>query len=176
MPARSSNSPPPSATLVGANSETVTVGDSVAATTVRIAPRETAVAAALGEERLYLNLENVRGASPSGVLNVYVSLPADGAVPASAPEYVDTVALFGLAKASEQDGRHGGNGLNVTVDITDLARDLARSSDAELNRLEVRVEQPGEGSADHPITVERISLYRQPVDVSGDPAVEDDAG
>jgi tyrosinase len=176
MPARASSAPPPSATLVGANAEAVTVGADAAATTVRIAPRETAAASALGEERLFLNLENVRGASPSGVLNIFVSLPATGAVPASAPEYVDTVALFGLAKASAQDGLHGGNGLNVAVDITDLARGLAQASEAELERLEVRVEQPGEDSANHPITVERISLYRQPVDSPSDPPVEADAG
>jgi tyrosinase len=176
MPARASSAAPPPATLVGANAETVTVSDASAATTVRIAPQETAIAADPGEQRLYLNLENVRGTSPSGVLNIYVSLPADGAVPASAPEYVDTVALFGLAKASAPDGGHGGNGLNVAVDITDLARTLARASDTDLQRLEIRIEQPGDGGASNPITVERVSIYRQPVDSPDDPPVEADAG
>lgn len=176
MPARASSAPPPAATLVGANAEAVTVADGAAATTVSLSPLESALESVAGEERLYLNLENVRGAAPSGVLNVYASLPADGLESASAPELVDTVALFGLAKASSEEGAHGGNGLNIAIDITDLARKLAQRSPTALDRLEIRVEQPGEDSASHPITVERISLYRQPVDSPNDPPPAADDG
>jgi tyrosinase len=177
VPARPSSAPPPSATLVGANAETVTVGAAATATTVSVSPLESLAPSGLESvgapaERLFLNLENVRGAAPSGVLNIYVSAPSDAEGPPNEPEYVDTVALFGLAKASSEEGAHGGNGLNIAVDITELAARLAQTAPGALDRLEVHVEQPGEDSAAHPITVERISLYRQPVDAPSDPPAD----
>jgi tyrosinase len=114
------------------------------------------------EQRLFLNLENVRGEAPSGVLDIYVSVPGAGAVPASTPQHVETIALFGLAKASSTEGAHAGNGLSVAIDITNLIRNLAVDLQTALERLEVRIVQPG--GAERPITVERISVYRQPVE------------
>ena len=159
MPANVSSTPPPPATPLGSNNETVTVA-TAATTTVDLAPAETTVAGVV-EERLFLNLENVRGVAPSGVLNVFVSLPAQGTVPATAPELVDTVTLFGLAKASASSGQHGGNGLTFALDITDLAKSLSAQSQSALKQLQVRIEQPG-GANLQPITVERVSVFRQP--------------
>ena len=160
MPANVSSTPPPAATPIGSNSGTITVATD-ATTTVDLAPAETITASVGAPERLYLNLENVRGAAPSGVLNVFVSLPASGTTPASAPEFVDTVTLFGLAKASATSGAHGGNGLTFAVDITDLARSLSQQSQSDLKQLQIRIEQPG-GANLGPITVERVSIFRQP--------------
>ena len=112
------------------------------------------------EQRVFLNLENVRGAAPSGVLDIYVSLPASAAMSASAPEHVESLALFGLAKASRTDGDHAGNGLSFAIDITELAKSLAQRSGAALDQLDVQLRQPG---SDEPITVERVSVYRQRV-------------
>jgi len=165
MVASSSEEPPTDAAVVGSNKETLQVGPgatAAATTTVQIAPQEAQLASDAGEHRLFLNLENVRGAAPSGVLSVFMTVPTDGAVPASAPEYVDTVALFGLAKASAGDGSHGGNGLTFALDITDISRRLAQASQETLDRVEVRIEQAG-ATAEHPITVERVSVYRQPI-------------
>jgi tyrosinase len=158
MPATLSDIPPPPATLVGASSESVTVGTERTATTVAFAPEEALPAGDPVEQRLFLNLENVRGAAPSGVLNVYVE-PVSGGEPILA----DTVALFGLQKASASDAEHGGNGLSIAIDITDLARQLAAEGDADLDRLNVSIEQP-EQNLGEPITVERVSVYRQPAD------------
>lgn len=158
MPATLSDTPPPAATLVGASSESVTVGAERKATTVAFAPAEAVPAGDPVEQRLFLNLENVRGAAPSGVLNVYVS-PHTGGEPVLA----DTVALFGLGKASGPDAEHGGNGLSIAIDITDLARTLAAAGDADLDQLSVSIEQPDQNPG-QPITVERISVYRQPVE------------
>jgi tyrosinase len=150
--------PPPDAVPMGANDAPVSVSTS-STTLVQLAPAETIVAAP-APQRVLLNLENVRGTAPSGVLNVYLSLPASLGLPASVPEVVDTVSLFGLGKASREDGEHGGNGLTVALDITDLVRSLRAGVDGDLDQLQVRLEQP-QGAELPPITVERVSVYRQ---------------
>ena len=160
MPATFSAEPPPDARLAGASAESLTIEPQGTATTSVALPAEDA---ALGgeDESTILNLENIRGAPSSGVLNIYVSAAPAGAGLASEEEHVESVALFGLAKASAPDGSHGGNGISVAIDITDLANRLARDAEDVLARLDIRVEQPGEGS--HPITVGRVSVYKQPV-------------
>lgn len=163
MPASLSTEPPPAATLVGANAETVTVGTETIATPVQLDRAEADIAGDPIEQRVFLNLENVRGASPSGVLNVLISVPAQGAMPASAPEQVKSVALFGLAKASSPDRAHGGNGISIALDITDIAKQLAHGGGGVLEQLLVHLEQPGGGERP-PITVERVSVYKQPVE------------
>jgi tyrosinase len=163
MPASTSADPPPAATLVGSNEEAVTVAGVPAATTVRIATAAADIAAAPAQQRLFLNLENIRGAAPSGVLSVYVSLPAQGAAPAAAPELADTVTLFGLAKATASDGPHGGNGLTVAIDITELAKSLAAQSQSSLDQLQVWIQQPG-GEGLDPISIGRVSIFRQSVE------------
>ena len=160
MPAGVQPAPAP-ATLFGSNTEVVEVGASPATTTVHLATRRAQAVAAAGvvRERVFLNLENVRGAAPSGVLSVSVTAPSRGTVPSSAPAVEDTIALFGLAKASASDAGHGGNGLSFAIDITGLANTVAAD---DLDRLEVQIRQPGE-AGDSPITVDRVSVFRQPV-------------
>jgi tyrosinase len=77
--------------------------------------------------------------------------------------YTQSVALFGLAKASAADGEHGGNGINVAVDITEIAGKLTGAG-ASLDQLEVSIEQEDAGPNPAPVTVERISIYKQAVD------------
>jgi tyrosinase len=161
MPASTPSASPPTSTLVGSNADAVTVGATPATTRVQLVPSATAMAAAVTEERLFLNLENVRGAAPSGVLNISISSPSADTLPAgSAPRHVETVALFGLAKASASDGAHGGNGLSLAIDITDFAKSLANATQAALEQLDVRIEQPGSAT---PLTVERVKVFKQPV-------------
>ncbi len=162
MPASLSSSSGTHSTLVGANDDVVTVTSAAVSTRVEFVDAPTAAAGEPSEQRLFLNLENVRGEAPSGVLDIHVSAPGDGAVPASTFEHVETIALFGLAKASSTEGAHAGNGLSVAIDITEIAKKLAVDLQTGLERLDVRIAQSsGVGS---PITVERVSLYRQPVD------------
>ncbi len=160
MPASTPSATPPSSTLVGSNADAVTVSATPATTRIQILPSETAVAGAVTEERLFLNLENVRGAAPSGVLNIAISSPSADTLPAgTAPRQVETIALFGLAKASASDGSHGGNGLSLTIDITDFAKTLVNATQAVLEQLDVRIEQP---ESTTPITVERVKVFKQP--------------
>ena len=154
---------PPATTLVGANGEAVSVGATPVATAVEIDAAQATIAGVEGEQRVFLNLEQVRGAAPSGVLSVSIRNAAAGPADAAPPVAVRTVALFGLAKASSPDRGHGGNGISVAVDVTDALKELGQAAGAPLESLEVRLEQPGAAEGAKPITVERVSLYRQPV-------------
>jgi tyrosinase len=157
MPASLSADPPPEARLVGANATAVTIGDATVATTVRL--REDI--AGNPAERVFLNLENVRGTSASGVLNVLISAPAQSTLAAFvSPVSVESVALFGLAKASARDGAHGGNGVSIALDITEMAGQLAKEEGPVRDQFIVHLNQPGERESS-PITVERVSVYKQ---------------
>lgn len=162
MPASRSPEPPPAATLVGANSEKLTVDAGGTVTQVKLEPAAANLAASPEEQRVYLNLENIRGEAPSGALKIRISAPQPGAVPAETTSITKSVALFGLAKASAEDGPHGGEGVNVTIDITDIARKLAQEAGVALDQLQVAIEQPAREGLP-PITVDRVSVYKQPV-------------
>jgi hypothetical protein len=74
------------------------------------------------------------------------------------------VTLFGLAKSSAADSEHGGNGINVVVDITEIAQKLADDAGASVEQLQVHIEQEDVGDGRSPVTVERISIYTQSAD------------
>lgn len=162
MNASLSSDSPPEATVIGANDEAVTVVDGPVATTVAFDPEQTGIAFAGDEQRVLLNLENVRGSAPSGVLTISIRPKQPGVAPAAdvPPTVVKSVALFGLEIASADDGPHAGGGISMAVDVTDLLKKLGQDAGAPLEELEVRLEQPG-GPSKKPITVERVSLYRQ---------------
>jgi tyrosinase len=160
MPASTSSASSPQSRVVGSNTDAITVAAAPATTRVQLEPTDTTVAAAGDEPRLFLNLVNVRGTDASGVLSVSISSPSAETLPAgAAPRYVETVALFGLAKASESDGAHAGSGLNIAIDITDFAKTLAQATQTALEELDIRIEQPGSST---PITVERVKVVKQP--------------
>ncbi len=164
MNATLSSDPPPESALVGANAETVTIGAKPVATTIQLDEEEAQIAAGGPEQRAFLNLEHVKGTSPSGVLSISVQLKQDGAAPTPAAREVTTVALFGLRLASSAEGGHGGNGISVAVDVTELLKQLGHDAGAPLDEFEVRLEQPAGDWDPQEITVERVSLYRQPVE------------
>ena len=148
------------AALVGASSAALTVTRSPVHTSIRmtdLSPSALGVAASAAGPatgRLYLNLEGVKGKSPSGVVNVILTAP--GADPnAAGPDATRTVALFGLANATSAEGLHGGSGLSATIEITDIVRNLQT---ANPDALEAHVALP-EGGGDSEITIERISIY-----------------
>src|SRR5437764_6605483 len=96
--------------LVGANQTALPIRGSGARTTVKLDPDVRGkVAASLARaretaapDRVFLNLENVRGARDSFVLSVYINLP-EGAKPSEHPELLaGSVGLFGLRTASQK--------------------------------------------------------------------------
>lgn len=152
----------PVASLVGANVTNTTVqpGQSVAA---GLGLDSANVIAGLGDgpPRYYLNVENVTGETPSGLLTVHIGVKGQAKdAPGSADEFVDSLPLFGLKKASDPDGKHGGNGLSMVLDITDAVASLRRNANAQLEDLEVTLTQPSTGEdGAAPISVGRVSVY-----------------
>ena len=122
---------PPQAELLGANAQAVRLEGKSVNTQVALdpqatrklsasfAPRGMGMAGAATEpDRVFLNLENIRGGNDGVIFDIYVGLPP-GAKPEDHPENrAGAVALFGVAKASRDDGGHGGNGLVKVVEIT----------------------------------------------------------
>jgi tyrosinase len=164
MPAKLSSEPPPPASLVGASDGKITVTATPATADVKLRPEAAEAAGLEAEQRIFLNLENVRGTSPSALLMLRIGAPAAGAVPAADSSFLVPVALFGLAQSSAPDGDHGGNGINVAVDITDIARSLAQTAGTSLEQFQVQIEHDQHEENPEPVTVERISIYKQAVE------------
>jgi tyrosinase len=155
--------------LVGANQGALAIKGSGARTTVKldtdVRRKVSASLAAAAEtaqpDRVFLNLENVRGADDASVLSVYINLP-EGANPSDHPELMaGSVGLFGLRNASLTDGKHGGQGLSFVLDITKIVDTLHLDNALDVNSLQVRIvpHQPVPEQAE--ITVGRVSIYRQ---------------
>ena len=112
-------------------------------------------------DRVFLNLENVRGNADGTVFDVYVGLP-DGAGYANHPELLaGSMALFGVRKASLVDGEHGGQGLTFVIEITDIVDQLHLSHTFDVDKLNVVITPAKEVPDSAKITVGRISIYRQ---------------
>ena len=158
MPAIFSDSQPPESRVLGSNAEKIIVGQTAKLTTISIVDLGAGLLADLKSrvsrpQRYFLNLEGIRGEAPSGVLKVTIS--SEG----GQTQMADSVALFGLAKASATDGPHGGNGLGATIDITQATQAILAAG-GNLEKLTVSIEQPG-ASPGREITVERVSVVAQ---------------
>ena len=155
--------------LVGASPTTVKLETMGAHTTVQMDPKVrskvsqslTAAATEQKPDRVYLELENVRGQSDAHVLSVYVNLPP-GAKPADHPELLaGSAGLFGLSIASEPDGTHGGQGLNFVMDITKIVDDLHLNNALDTDHLNISIVPRGPIQEGAGITVGRVNIYRQ---------------
>ncbi len=112
-------------------------------------------------DRVLLELENVRGTRDAYVLGAYVNLPP-GASPGEHPERLaGSAALFGLRKASQKDGEHGGEGLNFVMDITKIIDDLHLENTLDNDSLNITIvpHRPIQEKAQ--ITIGRVNVYRQ---------------
>jgi tyrosinase len=156
--------------LVGANEEPLQIKGGGARTSVQLdAGVRRKVAASLsvsGDEapqpdRVYLNLENVRGLADATSFKVYIGLP-ENAKPADHPENLaGTVALFGVRKASQADEEHGGRGLNFVLDISDIVDSLHMRNALNTDSLDVRIVPMKPVPDEAQITVGRVSIFRQ---------------
>ena len=154
--------------LVGANQGVLPIQGAGAVTTVALKSdvrrKVTASLAAAPRtgtpDRVYLNLENVRGTHDGSVLSVYVNLK-ENEKPADHPELLaGSVGLFGITEASEPDGKHGGEGLNFVLDITKIADSLHLNNALDVNSLQVRIVPHRAVPDKAEITVGRVSIYR----------------
>jgi tyrosinase len=155
--------------LVGATQQPLPVQDGEVSATVHLdSAGRRKVSASLAKaaetnapDRVFLNLENVRGVSDSTAFHVYVGLPA-GVDPAAHPELLaGSVALFGVRKASKPDGEHGGQGLTFVLEITDIVDNLHLNNALDVDTLDVRLVPVKPIPPSAQITIGRISIYRQ---------------
>lgn len=155
--------------LVGASQQVIPIRRTGASASVKLdAGVRRKVAASLAKasetappDRVYLNLENVRGTRDATVLSVFINLPKDEK-PADHPELLaGSVGLFGLRQASLTDGKHAGEGLNFVLDITKIVDALHLNHTLDADSLQVTL-VPHQAVPDQAnITVGRISIYRQ---------------
>ena len=155
--------------LVGANQEALPIEGSGASTSVRLdAGVREKVSASIAEvsetsppDRVFLNLENVRGTHDAAALSVFINLP-EGAKPSDHPDLLaGSVGLFGLRRASLKDDKHAGQGLNFVLDITKIIDALHLKNALDVDSVKVRI-VPHHAIPDQAkITVGRISIYRQ---------------
>jgi tyrosinase len=163
------------AELVGANDRSIPVGSEGAETQVKLdqgvsrkiveslrAPTPFAAGTPAREpDRVFLNLENIRGANDAAVLDVYVNLPK-GAKPEDNPDHLaGAVSLFGVRKATRSDSAHGGNGISETMEITDIVDKLHLNNALDLDHLDVRIVPRTQIKPGDDISVQRVSVYRQ---------------
>jgi tyrosinase len=155
--------------LVGANQEPLPIKGAGARTTVKLdAGVRRKVSASLAKpseaappDRVFLNLENVRGTRDAHVLSVYINLP-EGAKPGDHPELLaGSVGLFGLRNASLKDGKHGGQGLSFVLEITKIVDALHLNNALDVDSLRVTIVPNQSVPEDAHITVGRIGIYRQ---------------
>ncbi len=99
---------------------------------------------------VYLRLENVRGNRDAHKLTVYVNEQAAG-----------TVATFGLRRASQKDGQHGGEGLTFELDITGIIDNLHLDESLDADSLDVKVMPSKAVPDDAEFTIGRVSVYRE---------------
>lgn len=160
--------------LVGANQGPLRLsGSAEAHATLKLdaAPRKrlsislsgAATATPADPDRVFLNLENVRGLADSPAFRVYVGVPED-ADPAHYPERLaGSVALFGVRKASLPDEEHGGQGLTFVLEITNVVDSLHLNNTNALDAdtLDVRIVPIKPVPEEAQVTIGRVSVFRQ---------------
>jgi tyrosinase len=155
--------------LVGASAESIPVRGNLIETSVQLEPtaRKKMSASLLAAvetaapDRVFLNLENVRGQSDATAFSVYVDVPA-GANPSDHPERLaGSIALFGVSKASDPNDEHAGEGLNYVLEISRIVDALHLDDKLDADQLQVAIVpvRPVPDEAD--VSIGRISIYRQ---------------
>ncbi|MGV2108135.1 tyrosinase family protein [Agrobacterium vitis] len=165
---------PKSAELVGANEDVLALAGEKTSSVVRLddvsselfaAPKTLALGLRSGDvplDRYFLNLENIRAQQDGFVIDVYLNLPDDADHEHRLDLHAGSIGLFGVSNASKIDSSHGGKGVTEVLDITTLLSGLIHSGNIAKSGLSVHLvprKALGEGAK---VTVERISLYRQP--------------
>jgi tyrosinase len=155
--------------LVGASHGPLPVKGSAVHTSVRLNPTVlgkvaatlVAPSEAAPPDRVFLELENVRGTQNASVLSVFINLPA-GADPRDHPELLaGSVGLFGLRQASVPGGGQVGQGLSFSLEITSIVDALHLEDQLNQDALQVTVVPSRPLPDQAPITIGRISIYRK---------------
>lgn len=112
-------------------------------------------------DRVYLNVENVRGTHDATALSIFIRLP-EGSDPVEHPELLaGTVGLFGLRRATMADGKHVGGGLSFLLDISPVVDRLHLNNAMSADPLRVTIVPNRAVPENAVITVGRVSIYRE---------------
>jgi tyrosinase len=154
--------PRPSAELAGATDAPIPLGEGKSSARIAIgAPSRNILASDdRRENRLFLNVENITGSDPGGSYLVYVNVP-EGEDPEDYPDHmIGTLPLFGIGAASRKDDKHGGGGLTIVLEMSELADQL--EGEGEWNESEVNVDfVPLSGAPEESgVKIGRIGVYR----------------
>lgn len=154
--------------MVGATTEAVELGAAPASTTIATSPPTgpaagEGVAGDLVPLRIFLQISNVTGAAAATNYDVYLNLPAAAALSVDSDEYGDhhagVMTTFGIARASSVDDEHGGSGLFMSFDVTDLVHRQQDKGTWDPNALQVTF-VPRTANLDlPPVKVGQISLH-----------------
>jgi tyrosinase len=111
------------------------------------------------KREVYLDIENVSCSEPAPPFRVYLNVPP-GDEPEDHPELrVGNLGTFGLLQRSDPKGRHGGNGMTFTLDITESVNHLTAMNNWDSGKLRVTF-SPGYWDTQVPrVKVDRVSLY-----------------
>ena len=160
---------PPKAELLGSNDEVVSLGPNPVRSRIKLASRPlTTLSKSFtkslmamntpGEpDRVFLHLEKIRGKDGSGIFDVILHQP--GAPARSPGTKAGSISLFGLEQASKREGRHGGNGLNKTIEIT-KAVDAMKLDPAQAKNLDVEIVPRSDVRKEDDIKVGQITVHR----------------
>jgi tyrosinase len=145
--------------LVGATDAPIDLNETVARGVLSVEPARSpammAEAVAPAQPTVYLNLENVTGTGTPADFEVFVDLPDDSVEPLR----VGTLTTFGVARASDPNGPHGGNGLTQVYDITFAAQTLGlNSTSAKDIQVAFRREARGAAAEGVPLGLEAITI------------------
>jgi len=156
--------------LIGANQGSLRVVGQDIRTAVRLdqsmrrkvsAKLAAAVQTGQQPDRVFLNLENVRGLTDATAFRVYVGVP-EGADPSQYPDrFVGNISLFGVRKASVPSGEHAGQGLTFALEITKIIDALHLNNALDVDTLDVRIVPMRPVAEEAKISVGRVSIFRQ---------------
>ena len=160
--------------LVGATEAAVPVAGSESRTQVRLeAPARQRVADSLAPtargalegvaapDRVFLNLENVRGHSDATAFSVYLGV-GEQEDPAEHPERLaGSIAPFGVSEASDFDNEHAGQGLSFVLEVTDIVDQLHLEGAFDVDELPVRIVPRRPVDSKSELSIGRISIFRQ---------------
>lgn len=157
------------AELLGSNDKEISLGPTPVRSRIKLASRPlntlassfTRSAMSLktpGEpDRVFLHLEKIRGKDGSGIFDVVLHKP--DAPPGSPGVNAGSISLFGLEEASKRSGRHGGNGLEKTLEIT-KAVDAMNLDPTQAKNLDVEIVPRSDVRKEDAIKVGQISVHR----------------
>jgi tyrosinase len=162
---------PKNVELLGANNQSLRLTGTETTTSVALDARvqrkvfmslqAAATAAKPVPDRIFLNLENVRGLNDATAFSVYINVP-EGDDPIRHPELLaGSIALFGVRKATLADGQHAGDGLTFVLEITHIIDALHLAGALNVSQLHVRLLPMKPVPEAAQISIGRISIFRQ---------------